>query len=313
MKQLLKCIFSLVLLLCAQNLSAEILAPPPDTLRQTEDSVRKLRKKQLWKVHGIGAGLYGLSLAGLNELWYSNGQQSSFRWFNDNPLWKQVDKIGHAYSAYHIARNAWRTYRFAQIKEPQSVYLGSLAGFVFLTPIEILDGFSPDYGASWGDLLANTAGSALLPLQYALWKEERLMLKWSFHRTGYAHQRPDVLGQGLHEELLKDYNGQTYWLEVAPGLFPLIHESTGWPPWLSVSLGYGAEDMVYAQDASNTNYGLQPTRQWYLSPAIRLSTLKVKKPWLRSVLFVLDAIRLPLPALEYRSTQGMWRWHWFYF
>ena len=40
----------------------------------------------------------------------------------------------------------------------------------------------------------------------------RIYPKFSFHRTDYAPLRPDVLGDGLAEEIFKDYNGQTYWL-----------------------------------------------------------------------------------------------------
>lgn len=35
------------------------------------------------------------------------------------------------------------------------------------------------------------------------------MPKVSFHLTGYARQRPNVLGRTVAERLLKDYNGQT--------------------------------------------------------------------------------------------------------
>ncbi len=39
-------------------------------------------------------------MVGLYSAWYSNYPQTNFHFFNDNNEWKQVDKVGHAYSAY---------------------------------------------------------------------------------------------------------------------------------------------------------------------------------------------------------------------
>jgi hypothetical protein len=43
---------------------------------------------------------------------------------------------------------------------------------------------------------------------------KRITPKFSFHTTQYAQYRPNVLGSSLAEQILKDYNGQTYWLSV---------------------------------------------------------------------------------------------------
>jgi hypothetical protein len=60
------------------------------------------------------------------------------------------------------------------------------------------------------DIIANASGTAL----FVLWKEQRITPKFSFHTTQYAQYRPNVLGSSLAEQMLKDYNGQTYWLSV---------------------------------------------------------------------------------------------------
>jgi hypothetical protein len=57
-------------------------------------------------------------------------------------------------------------------------------------------------------------GTALFVSQELLWKEQRITPKFSFHTTQYAQYRPNVLGSSLAEQMLKDYNGQTYWLSV---------------------------------------------------------------------------------------------------
>ncbi|NBN99091.1 MAG: DUF2279 domain-containing protein, partial [Flavobacteriia bacterium] len=56
-------------------------------------------------------------------------------------------------------------------------------------------------------MIANISGSALFIGQELLWKEQRIVPKFGFQRSGLAQYRPDLLGNGWHEEFLKDYNG----------------------------------------------------------------------------------------------------------
>ncbi|NJM25882.1 MAG: DUF2279 domain-containing protein, partial [Bacteroidia bacterium] len=109
-----------------------------------------------------------------------------------------------------------------------------------LVPVEIFDGFSDAYGASAGDLIADAAGPLLYLGQKALWQEVRIHPKFSFHQTRYAPMRPDLLGDNLTSEVLKDYNGQTYWLSVD------VDKFIQFPRWLNIAVGYGAEEMITA-------------------------------------------------------------------
>jgi hypothetical protein len=60
--------------------------------------------------------------------------------------------------------------------------------------------------------------------------------KFSFHTTQYQY-RPNVLGSSLAEQMLKDYNGQTYWLSVNLHSF---YKGSKIPKWLNLAIGYGA-------------------------------------------------------------------------
>src|SRR3979490_1446479 len=40
---------------------------------------------------------------GLNYLWYKKFPHSKFHYFNDNAEWLNVDKVGHAATAYNIS------------------------------------------------------------------------------------------------------------------------------------------------------------------------------------------------------------------
>ena len=43
-------------------------------------------------------------LIGLNAEWYAKYPRSGFHFFNDYAEWLQVDKVGHAFSAYSGSR-----------------------------------------------------------------------------------------------------------------------------------------------------------------------------------------------------------------
>lgn len=254
-------------------------------------------------ITGLG---YSASQVGLYSLWYRDQPSQSFAFFNDAPQWKQVDKVGHAYSAYHLSHLGSRAFLKAGMPERKSYWYGALMGKMMLLPVEFFDAYSEAYGFSWADVAANTAGAALLPLQYELWGELRIHPKFSFMPTDFAPLRPNTLGNGLHEEILKDYNGQTYWLS-----FDLHRFLPGrnFPKWLNLAVGYGAENMIFARDHENQAVGLAPYRQWYLALDLDLSHYRqepssFRNKLLNGMLYVVNLIHLPAPTLSYEAGRG---------
>lgn len=271
------------------------------------DSLNKKRLKTL--IIG-GSSFYVASMTGLYFLWYANGEQQPFQFFDDNAQWKQVDKVGHFYSNYHYNLGALQAFRWTGMEEKKARLWSTVTSIGIMTSIEVFDGFSAEFGASWGDFVANTGGALFLLGQYALWDEVRLHPKFSFHQTSFAGQRPDVLGSGLNEEILKDYNGQTYWLSVDMDKFL---PQKKFPKWLNIAFGYGAENMLYARDNENRELAqITPFRQYYLGLDWDLTAIKTKSKFLKTVLYFANMIRLPAPALEYNS-KGEWKWHALYF
>lgn len=271
---------------------------------QTTDTIKSINKKRLTALVVGGTSSYGLTLVGLHQLWYTNSEQQSFRFFNDNAEWKQVDKLGHVYSSFYFSYGTSKALRWCNVKNQKSAFWGSVTGFLIMLPIEIMDGFSADYGASTGDLLANAAGSGLFLAQQYAWKEIRVKPKFSFHATKFAPLRPNTLGEGS-SELLKDYNGQTYWLSFDMDKF------IRFPTWLNLAVGYGADGMVYARDNENTFAGYNSYRQYYIALDFDLSSIKTRSKVLKTVLFFADMIKLPAPTIEF-STKGT-KFHPFYF
>ena len=243
-----------------------------------------INKKRLNTVIYTSAGLYTATLGVLYLGWYKDNESSSFHWYNDNKAWLQVDKVGHTTTAYIMSNYAYWSLRWAGVDNNKSALYGGLMGWTAMTVIEILDAFSAEYGASPGDLIANTAGVAFFTGQQLLWKEQRLRLKFSYHPTEFAQYRPDLLGETGLQRMLKDYNGQTYWLSANINSF--LRDESRFPKWINVSFGYGATGMLgsYSNPTSWNGNELpyyNRTRQYYFSLDVEWTRIKTNSSLLR--------------------------------
>lgn len=279
---------------------------------RAQDTISNRQARQRKLIAGtLSAAGYAGSLVMLNETWYKNYPKSSFHTFNDAKEWLQVDKVGHAWTAYNTSRAAtalWKWAGFRNESYDKAVMIGSLSGFTYLTVIEVLDAHSANWGWSWPDMGANFVGTALFAGQEWLWRDQRIQFKFSAHRKQYPAdlraRANNLYGGSLPERLLKDYNGQTYWLSAnLRSFFP----QSKIPSWISISLGYGAEGMFggFENKAFDDNGNLifdrpdiQRYRQWYLAPDIDLTKLKTNSRFVRTMLTVLNSIKVPAPALE---------------
>ena len=248
------------------------------------------------------AALYPLSMTWLYTQWYRDYPQSSFHIFNDNSEWLQMDKYAHFFDAYSIAKPLTHLYRWAGYDNKRSTLYGCGIAFLFQTTVEVFDGFSSEWGFSPGDLACNTGGVLLFGAQQLGWKEQRIILKYSFHQTKFSKFRPDLLGSNLPENILKDYNGLTSWLCINPSSF--MKKSTKFPKWLNIAVGFGADGMTGGDfNPSEVNGKAIPKferyRQYYLAFDIELSRIPTRSAFLSGVFKLVNIIHLPLPTLEF--------------
>ncbi len=252
------------------------------------------------------------ALVGLNELWYKDYPKSKFHFINDNDQWLQMDKLGHMYSAYHIGNAGANLLQWSGASKKQQLVYGSTLGFAFLTAVEVLDGYSQKWGASTGDVVANATGTALYVSQELLWKEQRIVPKFSFHTTSYAELRPELLGKSLNEQILKDYNGQTYWLSA--NIHSFFKESKI-PKWFNFAVGYGANGMITGDNEVNTDLvlpNLKRYRQFYFSIDADLTKIETKSHFLKTLFSVFNTVKIPAPTLEMGVNQRV-KLHFVYF
>jgi hypothetical protein len=263
-----------------------------------------LNKKRQNTVIVTETALASATLLGLNQIWYADYPRSKFHFINDNNEWLQMDKVGHMYSAYHLGRFGAEMLNWSGAHQKKQLIYGAGLGFAFLTAVEVLDGYSSQWGASPGDIIANATGTGLYVSQELLWKEQRIIPKFSFHTTQYASMRPNLLGKSLNEQILKDYNGQTYWLSV--NIHSFAKESKI-PKWLNVAFGYGAEGMISGNVQGDIPISVENPeryRQFFLSFDVNLAKIDTKSHFLKTIFSVFNTIKIPAPTLEYSANKG---------
>lgn len=246
-----------------------------------------------------------LTLVGLNQLWYKDYPKSSFHTINDANEWLQMDKAGHVFSSYHLGKIGAETLNWAGVSKRNQLYYGATMGLAFLSVVEVFDGYSSRWGFSYSDMIANVSGTGLYISQELLWKEQRIIPKFSFHKTNYASLRPQVLGSSFSEQLLKDYNGQTYWLSANMHSF---FKKSYIPKWLNVAIGYGADGMITGNDINN-DFRM---RKFYLSVDIDLRKIPTKSHFLKTIFEVFNTVKIPAPTFEFNTSQGV-KFHYLYF
>lgn len=266
-------------------------------------------KARKWLVGGGTAAGYGGSFAVLSVAWYQDYPRSSFHFFDDSGEWQQVDKIGHAWTAYQTSRITTSFWRWAGVSHNNSILLGTGSSLFYMLSIEYLDGRSAEWGWSWGDAGADLFGASLFAVQDWGWKEQRLSLKFSSSLKKYGEpdlqqRADDLFGSTFQGRLLKDYNAQTYWLSAnIKSFFPTAQL----PAWLNVSVGYGAEGMFggyenIARDKSGNltfdRRDIKRYRQWYLAPDVDLTKIKTNSKLLKTVFSAFNVLKFPAPALE---------------
>ena len=309
-----------ILLMLLLPLQAFAQEKPLKNLLHNSDT---LNKKRLVTVSAIQGGIWAGSLVALNQAWYANYPRSSFHLFNDSGEWQQVDKVGHAFSAYYAANLSSKFFLWSGVRRKKAALLGAGMGIAYESVIEILDGYSAEWGFSLADMAANLSGSLLFASQELAWQEQRIRFKFTSHRVKYAdaeqqQKADDLYGKSLPERVLKDYNGQTYWWSINVWSF---QKQSRWPAWLNLAVGYGADGMLggYSNawtDKHNVFHDRRDVprlRQFYFSPDIDFSKMRYKGRYL-GIFKVLNFVRFkfPLPTLEI-NTYGDVKLHPFYF
>jgi uncharacterized protein YfiM (DUF2279 family) len=246
----------------------------------------------------------------LSELWYTKYEQAPLHSFNDGAEWLQMDKVGHAFSTYTLSDQYFYVLKRNLMDERKAAWLAGGTSFLYLTGVELLDGFSAQWGWSWSDMLANSCGTSLFLLQQLKWNDQRIQLKFSYSNSPYAMFNSEQLGHNFQQRLFKDYNAQTYWL--SGNVSSYLASDKVFPRWLNVAIGYGATEMTTARINYSDVNNFNRTREFYLSFDADLKRLRWKRKWVKQTMKILSFIKIPGPTFEMRS-DGKIKFHALFF
>lgn len=270
---------------------------------QGQDSL-VINNKRLKTVIITESVLYAGTMGLLATQWYSKEDRRSFHTFNDNAQWLQMDKIGHVFSAYQTGRLGIDVLKWSNVDDKRAALYGGSLGFLFLSGVEVLDGFSKEWGFSWGDFGANTIGAGIAISQELLFGKQIALIKFSYHPTDFREYRPSVLGESEQAGILKDYNGQTYWLSLN---LKDLTQADYIPDWLSISGGYSGTGMFGGSENPTINSSgvgipnVNRFRQYYLSLDIDLERIPTNSKFLKTTLKALNFIKVPLPTIRFQD------------
>jgi uncharacterized protein YfiM (DUF2279 family) len=288
------------------------------------EEAKQYDKKRFGYALGFASAAYVSFSYGFYNSWYAKYPQSKFHLFNDYGEWNQMDKAGHVFSGYFQSMFIYNGAKWAGASEKKSIMYGLFASTLFQSTIEVMDGFSDEWGFSIGDVTANVVGLSTFYVQQKAWKDQRITLKESSWPRTYPNTKIlstngvntttekaralDLYGSSWGERALKDYNVQAYWASVnVKSFFP----ESKWPSWCNIAVGYGADNLyggfnnVWTDRQATFDYSNKKRqRQFYLALDYDLRKIKTKSHTLNTILKTLNIYKFPAPAIEYNSVEG---------
>jgi len=272
----------------------------------SETPIDTLNKKRLYTILGVEGGAYVGGISFLSFIWYKDQERVPFHLYDDSKGYLQMDKAGHAFSAYHESVAAYRALRWAGVSKKKALLFGGPAGLIFQTPIEIFDGLYEGWGFSWPDMAANALGAALFMGQEAFLDKQVIRMKFSYAPSGYPKYHHS-LGENQLESFFLDYNAHTYWLSWNLKDLTSIQKI---PAWLNIAFGYSSNGVI--KEFSNPTFyrgepfpDLPRYRQYLFSLDIDFSKIPTRKKWLRTILKAANIIKVPFPAIEVSRIEGL--------
>lgn len=229
-----------------------------------------------WEVHILPVSGLLVSQIVLSDAWYSQYPKQEFHFFNDLPEWRGMDKVGHVWSAYHLEHILYYYFqRHSKSDHKRAELLSLIYTQGFLLGIEILDGFSSKWGFSGYDVLANLSGSIISKLDRYSYIDFDFYLgirKQEVFDQNLLNRSNNLFGTTLAEQLLKNYNKQTYWLAYYPNKQQFQYIKFGLGFGYGVSNIFGGRENMWNTNGVDYNYtSLKRKSEYYFGPVYKFS------------------------------------------
>lgn len=250
------------------------------------DSLNIPRRNFVIATEGL---VFAVGILQLNKIFESGNYNSRCSIVFDNSESLQMDKAAHAFTSYQIGNTFYNLFNWSGVSKKNKLIFGAGMGFVFLSTVEVIDGFSKNHDASVGDIVANASGTSLFVFQDLLWNEQRIVPKISLHSNRFMSTNMKL----VKSQVESDFNDETFWLSFNLHSF---FRNSKIPKCLNIALGYGVEKIAVLDS--------NPYSQIYLSFDVDLTRIQTKSHFLKTVFSVFNCIKVPAPTLEFsRNSQ----------
>jgi hypothetical protein len=257
-----------------------VICLPQENNETKTDSIDYLK---LGFVSGVTVGgfIYGHALN--KNLWWK-GEKSSFHfeWDYDWNYALGSDKFGHFYFPYLTAKIYAQALEWSGVSQKQSLYYSSLLAFSYQTYIEIKDGFSKQWGCSWGDFAANSLGAVYPILQYHNPILNNFSPKISFHKS-------NRFKSGSHTVIFDDYESTYDWVSINIGELSggVIKEYL--PSFINLVIGHSVKNLDLPAGGNH---------EFFIGLDWNLEALPGNHPILKFLKKNLNFYRFPAPVIK---------------
>jgi len=281
--------FKSLFLLVASLFLCQHIAAQNDSLR--------LNKKRVIIVGATLSSSLLLSYYYVQNSWWSE-KQIPFHFDDGSDLRYalNVDKLGHFLGGLEAADAFSSSMKWAGMQEKQALWYGAFFGSGLQLAIEMKDGYAPYWGFSKWDLGLGMAGSLWPVFQYYDNNLGAIKFKFSYYKHSNAYwdleaERGKSASQIAWQD---DYPNQTYW-----ATFDINHfiETSFWPEWLNVAIGFGLDETQYLNQ-QNTKMG--GNNEWYIALDYDIPKMlkRWKSPTAERIKYWLNYIHLPAPTIR---------------
>lgn len=260
-----------------------IHANEPSDTSKTASTENAINPYKITTVAAVTSGAFIVGHGLLNDLWWK-GTKVPFH-INSEQDYRYAlnsDKFGHATFAFLASKTYHKLFQWCGMSEEASAWGGFGVATAYQTYIEVRDGYSRDYGFSWGDITANTIGAGLPILQHYVPEARAFNLQLSFYPSA-------AFRNGEYNAIIDDYTSTTHWLSFSLYNFLPKQMQVWYPQWLNLAVGHSVENL---DGKGAGNHVLYISIDWNLSKINGLPT------WLKDIFEILHVYHLPAPAVR---------------
>jgi len=238
---------------------------------------------RLYLLGGVSAAAFIYAYGIQNNMWWK-GEKSGFHtnWNEDWNASLGADKIGHFYFGFTTATIYKHGFQWAGFSKSKSLIYSGLFTFTYQTFLEIRDGFSKDYGFSWGDFGANLLGSMYPVIQNNFPLLNNFNIKISY-------QASERFKNNSNRYILDDYESTYHWLSIDFNNLLPSSAAKYFPDFLNLTIGHSVNGL---NNSGNRNH------EFYIGLDWDIEALPGSSPVLLFLKELINLYHLPAPTIK---------------